>query len=69
MDPASVLALAATLGTPPRHLRLVGCEPEALGDDDGDVLVGLSAPVEAALEGAVVMVRELLAELEAACTS
>jgi hydrogenase maturation protease len=69
MDPASVLALAATLGTPPRHLRLVGCEPASLGDEDGDIAVGLSPPVEAAIDPAVVMVRELVAELEAACTS
>ncbi len=69
MDPASVLALAATLGTPPRHLRLVGCEPARLGDDDGDIAVGLSEPVTAAIDPAVLMVGELVAELEAGCTS
>jgi hydrogenase maturation protease len=69
MDPASVLALATTLGTPPRHLRLVGCEPAQLGADDGDIAVGLSASVTAAIEPAVLMIGELVAELEAVCTS
>lgn len=69
MDPASVLALAATIGTPPRHLRLVGCEPDRLGEDDGDIAVGLSDLVTAAIDPAVIMVGELVAELEAVCTS
>lgn len=69
MDPARVLAFAATIGTPPRHVRLVGCEPETLGEDDGDIAVGLSAAVAAAIDPAVLMVRELVAELEAVCTS
>lgn len=69
MDPARVLAFAATIGTPPRHVRLVGCEPERLGEPDGDIAVGLSEPVTRAIDPAIVMVRELVAELEAVCTS
>jgi hypothetical protein len=69
MDPAKVLAFAATLGPVPRFLRLVGCEPERLGDDDGDISVGLSEPVTAAIEPAIAMVGALVTELEAACTS
>lgn len=69
MDPARVLAFAATIGTPPRHVRLVGCEPATLGEEDGDIAVGLSASVAAAIDPAVRMVHELVAELEAVCTS
>lgn len=69
MDPARVLAFAATIGTPPRHVRLVGCEPARLGEDDGDIAVGLSEPVTAAIDPAVAMVGALVQELEAVCTS
>jgi len=69
MDPARVLAFAATIGAPPRYVRLVGCEPGRLGEDDGDIAVGLSEPVAAAIDPAIAMVGELVAELEVACTS
>ena len=68
MDPARVLAFAATLGTPPDVVRIIGCEPLQL-DDDGDIAVGLSPPVAAAIAPATDMVAALVAELEARCTS
>jgi hydrogenase maturation protease len=68
MDPARVLAYAASIGTPPEHVRVIGCEPAHL-DDDGDVSVGLSEPVAAAIAPAVLMVGRLVTELEGACTS
>jgi hypothetical protein len=44
----------------------VGCEPAELGTDE-DLKMGLSAPVEAAVEHAVRMVERLVKE--ALCTS
>ena len=64
MDPMAVLRLAATLGAPPRYLRLVGCEPARL-DIGGAVHVGLSNPVAAAIAPAVRVVSKLVVE----CTS
>ncbi len=47
----------------PGTIRVVGCEPEGFGDDDGDAPAGLSAPVRAAVDEAVVMVERLVREL------
>jgi hydrogenase maturation protease len=69
MDPVRVLALAASLGELPRVIRVVGCEPARLGEDDGDIAVGLSEPVAGAIVPAVAMIAELVAELETRCTS
>ena len=70
LDPARVLALAASLGTPPRVVRLIGCEPARLTGDD-DEPFGLSDPVARAVETAAVMVDALVERLreEAACTN
>jgi hydrogenase maturation protease len=69
MDPVRVLALAASLGKLPGVLRVVGCEPLSL-DDDGDVSVGLSAPVARAVAPAADLVAGLVRDLlEATCTS
>lgn len=59
LDPATVLALAATKQ---RCVRLVACEPETFGTDD-DPALGLSAPVAAAIPGAVALVERLIGEL------
>jgi hydrogenase maturation protease len=64
MDPVRVLALARTMGTLPNRVLVVGCEPAALvAEDDPDVVMGLSAPVEAAVPEAVRLVESLLDEL------
>ncbi|MER6915289.1 hydrogenase maturation protease [Streptomyces sp. NPDC000594] len=62
MGPDAVLALlsalsAGTGGSPPRRILVVGCEPDSL--EEG---MGLSAPVTAAVEEAVRLVRRLLDE-------
>jgi hydrogenase maturation protease len=57
LDLASVLALLPSLGTPPGRLLVVGCE--ALSLDEG---IGLSAPVERAVEGAIALVESLLVD-------
>jgi hydrogenase maturation protease len=65
MDPVRVLALARTLGARrlPRML-VVGCEPRAAVDPaDEQILVELSAPVQASLEQAVAVVEQLLGDL------
>jgi hydrogenase maturation protease len=64
MDPVTVLALARALGgTLPRTL-VVGCEPlTRMTGDEPDVVAELSAPVRAALDAAVPLVGEVLAEL------
>ena len=70
MDPARVLAFAASIGAPPRVVRVIGCEPERLGDVEGDLVVGLSGPVERAITPAVQMVGDLVVRIaEGACTS
>jgi hydrogenase maturation protease len=61
MDPVQVLKLAAAMGTRPQHILLVGCEPENLGGDEG--LMGLSAPVEAAVNQAVKRIESLVIQL------
>jgi hydrogenase maturation protease len=59
MDPVKVLGLAREIGPTPKRLRLVGCEPEPLGDDDA-MTMGLSAPVLAAVEGAIALIESLV---------
>jgi len=60
MDPVRVLRFAGALGKLPPRLRLVGCEPQFLGGEDGHL--GLSAAVEAAIERALGEIRLLLEE-------
>jgi hydrogenase maturation protease len=62
MDPVSVLRLVRALGGPAKRVLLVGCEPELHGADE-DPPVGLSAPVEAAVDEAVGMIEALIDEL------
>ena len=44
-----------------KRILLVGCEPETLGPEEG--LIGLSQPVEAAVDGAVRLVESLVTEI------
>jgi hydrogenase maturation protease len=55
MDPEAVLSFLRAFGGVPTRILIVGCEPACL--DEG---VGLSAPVAAAVEEALALVRELL---------
>lgn len=64
MDPVRVLALAQTLGTLPARVLVVGCEPATGATlDDEELVMGLSAPVQAAMEKAVELVESVLADL------
>jgi hydrogenase maturation protease len=61
MHPLGVLRLARSMGAPLRHVLLVGCEPATLGPEQGHM--GLSEPVEAALDQAVGVIESLVARL------
>jgi hydrogenase maturation protease len=62
MDPVRVLNLAASQGTISAQVLVVGCEPQDFGDElEGRM--GLSSPVQAAVEEAANMVLELAARI------
>jgi hydrogenase maturation protease len=59
MDPMHVLNLAASLGPIAAHILVVGCEPNDFGDElEGRM--GLSPPLQAAVEGASNIIEELV---------
>jgi hydrogenase maturation protease len=62
MDPAKVLRLASSLGSPVKQILVVGCEPAVLGSLE-EMEMGLSAPVQAAVDEAVIMVEGLVAKI------
>jgi hydrogenase maturation protease len=62
MDPVRVLRMAAAMGGRPRRVLVVGCEPATLGSDD-DPVMGLSPPVEAAVDEAIPLIRSLVERL------
>jgi hydrogenase maturation protease len=65
MDPVRVLHLAASQGTISAQVLVVGCEPQDFGDElEGRM--GLSSPVQAAVEEAANMALELAARIAAA---
>lgn len=51
MNPMNVIRMAKAMNAPLNRLLVVGCEPETLGGDEGQM--GLSATVETALDEAV----------------
>ena len=59
MNPVHVIRLASTMGSLPKRVLLVGCEPERFGGDEGEM--GLSESVTAAVNEAVKAVRKLVA--------
>jgi hydrogenase maturation protease len=62
LDPVIVLGLATAMGGQVERLLLVGCEP-ATSDAEADIQMGLSDPVRAAVEEAVVLIESLVARL------
>ncbi len=58
MNPVSVLRMARAMNVEVKNVLLVGCEPETLGGEEGQM--GLSAPVEAAIEHGVELVESLI---------
>jgi hydrogenase maturation protease len=61
MDPLRVLRLACSMGARPKRVLLVGCEPTPLEPEDVELgHMGLSQPVQAAIDPAVELVESLL---------
>ena len=61
MNPVNVLRMARAMNIEVKNILLVGCEPETLGGDEGQM--GLSTPVEAAIEEAVALVESLIGNI------
>jgi hydrogenase maturation protease len=61
MNPVRVLRMVKAMGGNPGRILLIGCEPETLGPEEG--ALGLSAPVEAAVERTIGLVESLVAKL------
>lgn len=61
MDPVKVLRLAVSMGGPLKRVLLVGCEPATLGGEDGHM--GLSEPVEKAVDEAVRRIEALVTKI------
>ena len=60
LNPLNVLAAVKGAGRPVGRVLVVGCEPALLEDDTG--CIGLSEPVEAAVDPAVEMIRTLISK-------
>jgi hydrogenase maturation protease len=66
MDPVRVLSLAASMGAISAQVLVVGCEPHDFGDElEGRM--GLSSPVQAAVEAASDMILDLAASKASEC--
>ena len=61
MHPANVLRMVKAMGGTPPPVILVACEPQDLGGEDGRM--GLSEPVQAAVDQAVVLIERLVQDL------
>ncbi len=61
IDPLTVLMLVRTLGGQSPPVYIVGCEPLTFGPEEGQM--GLSAPIQAALEEATRIVLSLVGKL------
>jgi len=61
MNPIKVLAMVKSMGGEFKRILLVGCEPETFGPEEGQM--GLSEPVEAAVDEAVNVVESLVAKI------
>ena len=62
MIPDKVLRWAKAMGARLPDVRLVGCEPARLGSQD-DMMMGLSEPVQAAIDEAVRIVEQIVDEI------
>jgi hydrogenase maturation protease len=61
LGPVEVLRLVKSLGGDVSRLYVVGCEPQLLGSEEGQI--GLSEPVQVAIRQAIEMIRTLLKDL------
>ena len=58
MNPMQVIRMAKAMNAPLKRMLVVGCEPETLGGEEGKM--GLSGPVEAALDESVRVIENLV---------
>ncbi len=64
MDATKVLRTVRAMGSHCERIVLVGCEPESFGEDtDEQGRMGLSEPVAAAVDKAVVLIESLVTQL------
>jgi hydrogenase maturation protease len=61
MNPVNVIRMAKAMSAPLKRLLVVGCEPESLGGEEGQM--GLSGPVQAALDEAVRVIESLVSRI------
>jgi hydrogenase maturation protease len=61
MNPVNVLRMARAMNIEVKNVLLVGCEPETLGGEEGQM--GLSATVESAVDDAVKLVETLIGKV------
>jgi hydrogenase maturation protease len=61
MNPMSVLRTVKAMGGAPGRILIVGCEPAEIGSDDEGQL-GLSDPVEAAVDEAIALIETLVSK-------
>jgi len=62
MNPMNVIRMAQSMGGELKRILLVGCEPQTLGPEEGQM--GLSDPVTAGVEDAVIRVERLIEEIQ-----
>jgi hydrogenase maturation protease len=62
MNPMNVLRMVKSLGGTPGRVLIVGCEPAELGSDN-DGQLGLSEPVEAAVDEAIALIESLVSKV------
>jgi hydrogenase maturation protease len=62
MNPMNVLRMVKNLGGTPCRILIVGCEPAELGSDN-DSQLGLSPPVQAAVEEAIALIESLVSKV------
>jgi len=61
MNPMNVLRMAESMGAPLKGILLIGCEPATFGPDEGQM--GLSKPVEKAVDEAVAVLESLVEKI------
>jgi hydrogenase maturation protease len=61
MNPMAVLGMAKSMGAPLQRILLVGCQPETLGPEEGQM--GLSESVESAVNPAVELTESLIVRI------
>lgn len=60
LNPMRALGLAKSMGGDLKRILIVGCEPATTGPEEGQI--GLSEPVRAAVDEAIVMIESLVAK-------